>query len=80
MDMLMKCSATLIASSHELGRASGLLGIHIDLTGFFPEPFGTVLQTCIIITHSLPSAHSDLLLQRPGCFELSVFADCVELM
>jgi hypothetical protein len=62
MYMLMERSATLVASSNELGRASDLLGVHIDLTGFFPEPLGTVFEARVVITHCLPSTDSDLFL------------------
>lgn len=78
--MLMEGSATLVASSHELGRASDLFGIHIDLTGLLPESLGTVLRARLVVANSLPPAYSDLFFHRTNCFELLVFANCVKLM
>ena len=78
--MLVEDSTTLVASSHKLGCTSDPFGIHINLTSLLPEAFGTVFQTRVVITHSLPPAYSDLFLQRADCLELFVFADCVELM
>ena len=78
--MLMEGSATLVASSHELGRASDLFGVHIDLTGLLPESLSTVLRARLVVADSLPSAYSDLFLHGASCFELFVLANCVELI
>jgi len=75
----MEVSTALVATPHELGRASDMFGINIDLASLFPESFGTVLQARIVIADGLPSAHSSLFLQRTNCLELFVFADRVKL-
>lgn len=78
--MLMEDPTTLVTTSHELGGASDLVGIHIDLADFLPVTFGTIFQAFIVVTHGPPPADSYLHLEGTNCFETFVLANGVELL
>lgn len=76
----MEDSTTSVASSHELGGASDLIGIHVNLADFLPVTFGTIFQTFFVVTYGPPPADSHLSLKGANFFKTFVFALSVKLL